>query len=182
MRMRALLMVLSLALGLGACVTTQRADRTRDAEIAACIRKHETRQITTWVGRAQCINDADARHATATNYPYPDLDSLFAAYHVAVAERRDRGEMTGNEAFLKMTELTSRIAAEERRRNNEEDRRDLERRLTLAQIQSLRANQLSRLLQGLATFRANDSPTHTYLLPGGRMITCSQMGNFTNCY
>lgn len=94
-----------------------------------------------------------------------DLVFLANAYRLAVAERYDKKEITKTEAEVIMAELGQRIAAEE------------QKRVTNATYARAAAAQgTGSLLQGLGALNQSMQPLQR------QPITCTQTGNFINCF
>lgn len=71
------------------------------------------------VARAKCFNEADEKYASTTRYP--DLAYLLIAKRSELAERQAAGKITRAQFRLELSELGTRLASEEQRRNNDAD-------------------------------------------------------------
>ena len=104
----------------------------------------------TAIVRAQCVNDALV--IMRPIFPYPDLLDLSMAHRLAVAERYQKGQITGPQANEELAQKNSELTAEEQRR--------------------LLANR---------SVGAQESMAAASIMAAGPK-TCTRIGNSVNCY
>jgi hypothetical protein len=98
-----------------------------------------------------------------------DLVALSNAYRLAVAERRDKGEITKTEAQVMLAELGTAITAEEQKRATNS-----------AYARAAQAQGTGALMQGFGTLMQSMQPIQS---PAPRLpITCTQTGHITRCF
>jgi len=132
---------------------------------AECDAKLKSGVYKNYYERTKCFNDGLTNIYVDNNYPYMDLVFLANAYRLAVAERYDKKEITRTEAEVIMAELGKRIAEEEQKRATND---------TYARAAA--AHGTGALLQGLGALNQSMQPLQR------QPITCTQIGNVTNCF
>jgi hypothetical protein len=92
------------------------ASEQHQADAATC-RARFSESDKDAVARAKCFNEADEKYAPTTRYP--DLAYLLIAKRSELAERQAVGKITRAQFRLELSELGTRLASEEQRRNND---------------------------------------------------------------
>jgi hypothetical protein len=150
----------------GCAMSLKEASTKMYAIEADCDAKFKAGVYKNFYENAECLNDGLTKFFIDINYPYMDLVVLQNAYRLALAERRDRGEITKTEAQVIMADLSQRLAAEEHKRATNS-----------AYARAAQAQGTGALLQGLGGFIQSVQP------PAQKPpITCMQTGNVTRCF
>jgi hypothetical protein len=129
--------------------------------IVACRTKLDTGELKTFTDVAKCREIPVIQAYKDAQYPYMDLIRIVMAAGDAAAERIDRREVSEAEAKLQLSELMTRVAAEERRRWAAGTARASPRELT------------AELLQGLPALEPANRPSTG--------LNCFQVASDTRC-
>jgi hypothetical protein len=125
------------------------------------------------VARAKCFNEADEKYASTTRYP--DLAYLLIAKRSELAERQAAGKITRAQFRLELSELGTRLASEEQRRNNDAD----------AVAPQQQANDNAAALMVLQSMQANRPAPYQLPMPAPPPPTlntnCQTSGTNTYC-
>jgi hypothetical protein len=111
---------IALSLALAGCVTTQRSVETleqlkarTDAATAAC----RAQPLTSYVQRAQCLNDASM--ISASTAEYPDLLQRALTARLQIAQRVDAKQITPAQGAKEYSKVEQDLSAEQAKRRAE---------------------------------------------------------------
>jgi uncharacterized protein YceK len=105
---------LVVGLSLAGCAST--ASRDYSKANADCQAHEDSGEFKTATARAECYNGVDRRFRA--RFDEPDLLDVRIAARMAIAERRDRNEITQAQADLEYAQIKSRLTTEEQRRQS----------------------------------------------------------------
>lgn len=140
-----------------------------------CFEKYQNGEISNVVAVTDCSDATYRSELGGAGFPYMDLVELYLGYRKAIAKKFDAGELSEDEAGLRLSEILARVNGEIERRNASRAQQKLAQQQAAAQWMA----GYGQLLQGLAAWQPQQSTVVT--IQPNTPITCWRSGNFVHC-